>query len=85
MPARRRCLPGRADSPADGNRRAPGDPEAGDPIQYDHIRVEHEQGAVEITVHNRAILLFTTDREAVRRIHQVCCRLDDIATGCRQS
>jgi hypothetical protein len=56
-----------------------GDPEAGDPIQYDHIRIEHERGAVEITVHNRAILLFTTDSEAIRRIHQVCCRLDDIA------
>jgi len=26
---------------------------------------------VEIVVHNRAILLFTTDSEAVRRIHQV--------------
>ncbi len=24
-------------------------------------------------------LLFTTDSEAVRRIHHVCCRLDDIA------
>jgi len=36
-------------------------------------------GAVEIVVYTRAILLFTTDSEAVRRIHQVCCRLDDIA------
>jgi hypothetical protein len=25
------------------------DPAAGDPIQYDHLRVEHERGAVEIT------------------------------------
>ena len=32
-----------------------------------------------VTVFNRAILLFTTDSEAVRRIHEVCCRLDDIA------
>jgi len=36
---------------------------------------------VEIVVYNRAILLFTTDSEAVRRIHQVCCRLDDIAAA----
>lgn len=56
-----------------------GDPEAGDPIQYDELVIEHDQGAVEIGVYNRAILLFTTDSEAVRRIHQVCGRLDDLA------
>ena len=56
-----------------------GDPNAGDPIQYDELRIEHDQGAVEIVVYNRAILLFTSDSEAVRRIHEVCCRLDDIA------
>ena len=56
-----------------------GRPEAGDPIQYDELRIEHDQGGVEIVVYNRAILLFTTDSEAVRRIHQVCCRLDDLA------
>jgi len=44
------------------------DPEAGDPIQYEELRIEHEQGAVEIVVYNRAILLFRTDNEAVRRI-----------------
>ena len=31
------------------------------------------------SVYDRAILLFTTDSEAVRRIDQACCRLDDIA------
>ncbi len=31
------------------------DPEAGDPIQYDELRIEHDQGAVEIVVYNRAI------------------------------
>jgi len=56
-----------------------GDPEAGDPVQYDELRIEHGQGVVEIVVYNRAILLFSTDSEAVRRIHQVCGRLDDIA------
>jgi len=50
------------------------DPEAGDPIQYDHLRIEHGPGAVEVTVYNQAIPLFMTEREAVRRIHQVCCR-----------
>ena len=60
-----------------------GDPEAADPIQYDELRIEHDRGAVEIVVYNRAILLFVTDSEVVRRIHQVCCRLVDIA-GRRQ-
>ena len=55
-----------------------GDPSVGDPIQYDELRIEHDQGAVEIVVYNRAIL-FRTDTEAVRRIHQVCCRLEDLA------
>ena len=54
-----------------------GAPEAGEPIQYDELRIEHGQGEVEIVFYNRAILLFTTDSEAVRRIHQVCCRLED--------
>jgi len=58
-----------------------GDPEAGDPIQSDQLHVEHEQGEVEIVVDTRAILLLTTDDEAVKRIHQVCCRLDDLAAG----
>jgi len=54
-----------------------GAPEAGEPIQYDELRIEHGQGEVEIVVYNRAILLFTTDGEAVRRIHWVRCRLDE--------
>ena len=54
-------------------------PEAGDPIQYDELHIEHDEGDVEIVVYNHAILLFTTDSETVRRIHEVCCRLDDIA------
>ena len=55
-----------------------GDPSLGEPIQYDELRIEHDAGVVEITVYNRAILLVMTDNEAIRRLHQVCCRLDDI-------
>jgi len=40
---------------------------------------------VETVASNWAILLFTTDDEAVRRIHQVCCRLDDIAPRHRRA
>jgi len=49
-----------------------GGPNAGDPIQHDELRIEHDQGVVEIVVYHRAILLFTTDSEAVRRFHRVC-------------
>jgi len=62
-----------------------GRPEAGDPIQYDELRIEHDQGAVEIVVYNRALLLFMTDSEAVRRVHRVCCPLDGLATRHRRS
>src|SRR2546427_12796841 len=58
-----------------------GDPEGGDPIRYDELRIEHDQGEVEIVVYNRAILLFTTDSEAVRRIHPVWRRLHGIAAA----
>ena len=37
------------------------DPNTGDPIQYDALRIEHDQGDVEIVVYNRAILVFRTD------------------------
>jgi hypothetical protein len=56
-----------------------GDPSVGDPIQYDELHIEHERGEVEIVVYNRAILLFTSDSEELRRIHQLCCRLGDLA------
>ena len=55
-----------------------GDPNAGDPIQHDELRIEHDQGDVEIVVYNCALLLFTADSEAVRWIHEVCCRLEDV-------
>ncbi len=69
LPVRRRPTATRR-----GSNGAYGDPNAGDPIQYDSLRIEHDQGDVEIVVYDRAILLFTTDSETVRRIQQVCCR-----------
>jgi hypothetical protein len=45
-----------------------GDPKAGEPIQDDVLRIEHHPGDVGIVVYNRAIPLFRTDNEAVRRI-----------------
>ena len=37
------------------------------PATRSTLRIEHDQGVVEIVVYNRAILLFTTDSAAVRR------------------
>ena len=55
-----------------------GRPGTGDPIQYDELRIEHDQGAVEIVVYNRALLLFVTDSEAVRRMSDRRIRLIDL-------
>ena len=55
-----------------GRRGTHGDQNAGDPLQYDELRIEHE-GDAEAVVYNRAILV-RTDSEAVRRIHQLCWR-----------
>ena len=56
-----------------------GDPNAGDPMQYDELRIEHDQGEVEIVVYNRAIPAVHDRQRAVRRIHPVCCQLEDLA------
>ena len=53
-----------------------GDRNAGDPVEYDHLKLVLTDETVEITVFNRGITLFTTDDERVRRIHRVLCRLD---------
>ena len=49
------------------------------------IWIEHDEGDVEIVLYNRAILLFMSDSEALRPIHEVCCRLDDITGSGRQA
>lgn len=53
-----------------------GDRDAGDPVEYDHLKLILTDGTVEITVFNRGITLFTSDDEKVRRIHRVLCKLD---------
>jgi len=53
-----------------------GDKNAGDPVEYDHLKLVLTGHAVEITVFNRGIALFMTNDERVRRIHRVLCMLD---------
>lgn len=44
---------------------------AGDPQEYDHLKLVLTGETVEITVYNRGITLLFTDDEQVRRIHRV--------------
>ncbi len=54
-----------------------GDPDVGDPIEYDHLSIEHESGITEITFYNRGISLLFGDNETHSQIHRVCCVLRD--------
>ena len=53
-----------------------GDKNAGDPVEYDNLKLVLNEDTVEITVFNRGITLFTSDDEKVRRIHRVLSKLD---------
>lgn len=53
-----------------------GDSEAGEPIQYDHLLIEHSSGKVEITFYNRGISLVFGNNETERQIHRVCSILE---------
>jgi hypothetical protein len=53
-----------------------GDKKAGDPMEYDNLKLVLTDDTVEIMVFNRGIALFMSDDELVRRIHRVLCKLD---------
>lgn len=53
-----------------------GDKKAGDPVQYDQLKLILTDDTVEITVFNRGITLSTSDDERVQRIHRVLCKLE---------
>lgn len=57
-----------------------GDPEMGTPIEYDEVTIDYEDGSITIEFFNRAISLFTSDSEVVRRIHRALCVIDDHAS-----
>ena len=54
-----------------------GDKDAGDPVEYDHLRLVLTDDVVEIEVFNRGITLFMTDDQKVKSIHRVLCKLDE--------
>jgi hypothetical protein len=53
-----------------------GDKNAGEPVEYDHLKITLTDDVVEIKFFNRGITLFMTDNDDVRRIHRVMCKLD---------
>lgn len=58
-----------------------GDKNAGEPVEYDHLKLVLTDDSVEITVFNRGITVFTSDDERLRRIHRVLCKLDRSGEG----
>jgi len=48
---------------------------AGDPTEYEHLKLVLTDDTVEIEVFNRGITLCTTDDEKIKRIHRVLCKL----------
>lgn len=54
-----------------------GDKDAGDPVEYDPLRLVLTGDMAEIEVFNRGITLFMTDDEKLKRIHRVLCELDE--------
>ena len=58
-----------------------GDKNAGDPVEYDNLKLVLTDDTVEITVFNCGITLFTSNDEQVRRIHRVLCKLDESGRG----
>lgn len=53
-----------------------GDKEAGDPLEYDHLRIVLTEDVVSIEVFNRGIEVLTGNDERIRRIHRVLCKLN---------
>lgn len=49
--------------------------DAGDPVEYDHLRLVLTGNVVEIEIFNRGITLYLSDDERVMRIHRVLCAL----------
>lgn len=53
-----------------------GNKTAGDPVEYDNLKLLRTGDTVEITVFNLGITLFMSDDERIRRIHRLLCKLD---------
>ena len=54
-----------------------GEPDAGEPIEYERLCVAYERGEFEITLFNRGIMLIFCDDERIRRLHRALCVVHD--------
>ena len=54
-----------------------GDPSVGEPIEYDHLVLETDEGEIVLEVYNRGLMLFLTDDEELRRINRFLCSIID--------
>ncbi len=54
-----------------------GDKDAGDPVEYDHLRLVLTGDVVEMKVFNRGIALLMTEDEKMKRIQRVPCKGDE--------
>lgn len=52
-----------------------GNEHAGEPVEYDHLRLVFSDKTVEITIFNRGITLLSTGDAKVQRIQRVLCEL----------
>jgi hypothetical protein len=54
-----------------------GIPDIGDPVEFDWLQIYHAQGTTEIKVYNRGIMLLMTNNKLIKRIHRVCCVIEN--------
>lgn len=55
-----------------------GNADVGDPVQYDNLKIFLTDDTVEITFFNRAITLFATDDDKLRKIHYFMCMVQKL-------
>ena len=53
-----------------------GNEHAGDPVEYDHLRLVFSDKTVDIIIFNRGITLLSTGDAKVQRIYRVLCKLN---------
>jgi len=54
-----------------------GDKDAGEPMQYEHVKITLTEDTVEVIFFNRAITLLATDDDIHRRLHRFFQKLEN--------
>lgn len=53
--------------------------EGADPIEYDEIRIKAGNIVCELEIYNKGIAMMFAETPELKRIFQVCCKLQDLA------